>query len=72
MAERLSGEGVPPVDWAAVKERLPSTAHELVDELGAAWREGAEDPARAVERRLRERLGELKRRFAALKSEASA
>lgn len=54
-----------PIAWDRVKERLPGTARELVDEIQNACEERPDEPARAIEMALRSRIAGLRNRFRA-------
>lgn len=58
-----------PINWSSIRESLPATAHDLLDEVKAAFEAGGDDPARSVERVLLARLTEIRTRFEQLKGE---
>lgn len=53
------------VAWGRVRDRLPSTAHELLDEVREACERDPDDPARAIERLLIARIEALREQFKA-------
>jgi len=53
------------IAWDRVREKLPSTAHELLDQIQKAYEQDADDPARAIERVLRSQVAKLRERFEA-------
>ncbi len=60
------------IDWIKVKDTLPKTAWELLDDVLKAYESaGSDGPARAVELALREKTSALRRQFEALKKEAA-
>lgn len=60
------------IAWERVRDGLPSTAHELLEQIQQAYEQDVDDPARSIERVLLSRLAKLRERFeAASKGEAS-
>jgi hypothetical protein len=58
-----------PINWDSIREALPGTAHDLLDEVRAAFEESSDNPARAVERVLLARLTDIRTRFEQLRGE---
>jgi hypothetical protein len=58
------------VDWDAIAKDLPKTSAEILELLREAWGKEGDDPARAVELALRQRIAEYARRFEDLKEGA--
>jgi hypothetical protein len=52
-----------PIAWDQVRERIPSTAHDLLQEILQAYEQDPDDPARGIERALRSRIAQLRSRF---------
>jgi hypothetical protein len=52
-----------PISWDRVRERLPSTAQEVLDEIQEAYERSPDDTARAIERVIRSRIAHLRNRF---------
>lgn len=60
------------IAWDRVRESLPSTAHELLEQIRQAYAQNPEDPARAIELVVMARIARLRKRFEeASKGEAS-
>jgi hypothetical protein len=51
------------VEWDRVREKLPSTAHELLDDIREVCERDPDDPGRAIERFLIARIEGLRERF---------
>lgn len=60
------------IAWDRVREQLPTTAHELLDQVRQAYEQDGDDPARSIERVLMSRIAKLRERFeAATEGDAS-
>ncbi len=60
------------IAWDRVREKLPNTTHELLDQIRQAYEQDADDPARSIERVLLSQIAKLRERFeAATKGDAS-
>jgi hypothetical protein len=55
------------IDWAQMKESLPETAWPQLEEVQKAYESDLDEPARAVELALREKVSGLRMKFEALK-----
>jgi len=55
------------IAWDQVSDRLPSTTHELLEEIRSVYIENPDESARAIEVALRARLAKLELRFEAAK-----
>jgi hypothetical protein len=60
-----------PIDWDRVRARLPATTADLLAEIRQACEQSADDPSRAIERRLRAHLADLRARFLAAAGDGS-
>jgi N12 class adenine-specific DNA methylase len=72
MSERNAEQPImatPKIDWAKMKDGLPKTAWQQLEDVQRAYEANNDDPARAVEMALREKVTGLRRRFEALKKE---
>ena len=58
------------IDWKNIRESLPATCAELVDLIEEEQGRGGEDPARAVDKALRERIARFRNRLDVLKGSA--
>jgi hypothetical protein len=66
---KSAGEPVEGIAWNQVRESLPSTAHDLLDEIRKAYEQDSNDPAHAIELALQARLTSLEQRFASAKKD---
>ena len=55
------------IAWDRVREKLPSTAHELLEQIRQAYELDGDIPARSIERILLSRIAKLRERFEAAK-----
>jgi len=51
------------IDWGKVRERLPGTAHDLLDQIHQACKTHPNEAPRAIERELRTQIASLRARF---------
>lgn len=51
------------IAWGLVRDRLPSTTHELLNDIQKACEEHPDDVARSIERALRAHIARLRGRF---------
>jgi len=58
------------VDWDAIGKDVPKTSAKVLELLQEAWAREGDDPAREVEKVLRQRIAEYARRFEDLKEGA--
>jgi hypothetical protein len=58
------------VDWDAIGKDVPKASARVLELLKEAWVREGDDPAREVEKALRQKIGELARRFEDLKEGA--
>ncbi|HXX73831.1 MAG TPA: hypothetical protein VEI50_01720 [Nitrospiraceae bacterium] len=59
------------IEWKKISETLPKTAAQLVRDIQRAYESGGDDPARAVDMTLLEKLSGVRARFEALKKEGA-
>ncbi len=53
------------IAWDRVREKLPSTVGELLEQIRQAYEQAGDDPARSIERVLLSRIAKLRERFEA-------
>ena len=58
------------VDWDAIGKDVPKTSAKVLELLQEAWAKEGDDPAREVEKALRQKFAEYARRFEELKEGA--
>jgi len=59
------------IKWDRIRETLPETAEALLRDIQQAFESSDNDPARAVDETLAEKISGLKARFEAVKKEAA-
>ena len=58
-----------PVNWEGIKESVPSSSHVLLDIIQDAANRDPDSFAREIEITIREKIGEIRRRFESLMGE---
>jgi hypothetical protein len=58
------------VDWDAIGKEVPKTSAKVLELLREAWSREDDDPAREVEKALRQKIAEYARRFEELRAGA--